>query len=101
MTKNKRILLYGATWCMDCNRAKQYFDDNNVDYDFINIDEDPEAADKVVEINKGLRSIPTIVFPGGAVLVEPSNEQLQKAIDADKEFTVIHDDKKNKPSRTE
>lgn len=76
------IKFYGATWCPDCHRSRAFLDEKKVHYDFINIDEDPAAADKVIEINKGYRSIPTIVFPDGKVLVEPSNEELEKAIKA-------------------
>lgn len=86
----KKITFYGATWCADCRRAKQYLDDRGIAYEYINIDTEPGAAEKVVEINKGFQSIPTIVFPDGEILVEPSNEQLQKAIDANKDLIIVH-----------
>jgi len=86
----KKITFYGATWCADCRRAKQYLDDRGIAYYYVNIDTEPGAAEKVVEINKGFQSIPTIVFPDGEILVEPSNEQLQKAIDANKDLIIVH-----------
>lgn len=90
MNNIKNITIYGATWCNDCNRVKQYLTDRKIYFDFINIDEVPGAADKVIEINKGLRSIPTIVFPDGDVLVEPSNEELKAAIDGKSSLVIAH-----------
>jgi len=76
-----KIKLYGAAWCGDCRRSKQFLDDNKIAYDYIDIEADSAAADEVARINKGMRSIPTIVFPDGQVLVEPSDEELGKAVE--------------------
>jgi mycoredoxin len=75
-----KIKVYGTKWCPDCARAKQIFSKNKVDYDWVDIEQDPKAADEVVKINKGNKSVPTIVFPDGSVLVEPSNSQLEKKL---------------------
>jgi len=80
---DKQIVLYGAPWCSDCRRSRVFLDENKVEYEYVDIDQDEKGADKVVQINKGLRSIPTIVFPDGAVLVEPSNEQLKEKLKLD------------------
>ena len=76
----KTIQFYGADWCADCIRSKTYLDSHNIPYHYIDIDSTPGAADKAAELNNGLRRIPTIVFPDGAILVEPSNEQLAKQL---------------------
>lgn len=69
-------IVYGATWCPDCKRAKKFFGEHRIQYINVDIDEDPEAVAFVEKVNKGLRIIPTIIFPDGQVLVEPSNAQL-------------------------
>jgi thioredoxin reductase (NADPH) len=69
-------ILYGATWCPDCKRAKKFFGEHRIPYVNVDIDEDTEAVAFVEKVNKGLRIIPTIIFPDGQVLVEPSNAQL-------------------------
>jgi mycoredoxin len=71
------IVVYGTSWCPDCRRAQRVLDQNGVPYSYINIEEDEAAAAYVVEVNRGYRSVPTIVFPDGSILVEPSNAQLQ------------------------
>ena len=70
------ITMYGADWCGDCLRAKAYFDENNVSYDYVNLEQNPEAADLVLERKRGLKRIPVIVFPDDSHLTEPSNEAL-------------------------
>src|SRR5258708_15745837 len=39
--------------------------------DYINIERDERAAAEVLRINRGMHSVPTIVFPDGSILVEP------------------------------
>ncbi|HUX87639.1 MAG TPA: FAD-dependent oxidoreductase [Chloroflexota bacterium] len=70
------IRMYGTTWCNDCKRAKKFFGEHRVRYDFIDVDEDREGLRIVEDINQGKRIIPTIVFPDGSTLVEPSNAEL-------------------------
>ena len=71
------IIMYGTTWCPDCTRAKRILDSHNIPYEWINIQEDAAARQYVQEINGGYRSVPTILFPDGSVLVEPSNRELE------------------------
>jgi thioredoxin reductase (NADPH) len=70
------IIIYGTPWCRDCKRAKQFLGEQQIQYTFVNIEQDPEAMAYVERINNGLHSVPTIVFPDGTVLVEPSNAEL-------------------------
>lgn len=72
----EKIIIYGTPWCGDTRRAKTVFEEYKVDYEWINIDKDKASEEKVKEINKGFRSVPTIIFPDGSILVEPSNETL-------------------------
>ena len=50
-------------------------------YTGINIDEDPDGREFVIEVNHGNRSVPTIVFPDGDILVEPSSSELLKKLE--------------------
>ncbi len=74
------IMMYGTNWCPDCHRAQKFFKDHNIVYKWINIDLNPEDEILVKQINKGYRSVPTIVFPDGDILVEPSNKELEKKL---------------------
>lgn len=70
------IILYGTAWCGDTRRARSFFDQNKIPYKWIDIDTDLQARKYVESINRGYRSVPTIVFPDGSILVEPSTSQL-------------------------
>ncbi len=76
------IKVYGTAWCGDCRRAKQVFQAEGVEYEWIDLAEHPEAAAIVEQINHGNRSVPTIVFPDGAVLVEPASPVLVQKLRA-------------------
>ena len=71
------IIVYGTNWCPDCVRAKQVFARHNVSYTWIDIGQDEAGRKRVEELNHGNRSVPTILFPDGSVLVEPSNRELE------------------------
>lgn len=71
------ITMYGAEWCGDCRRSAALLKELNVEYNYINLEEQPEATDKVVEINGGAQSIPVIVFDDGTHLTEPSDPALR------------------------
>ncbi len=57
-----RIKLFGADWCPDCRRAKTYLQNNNINFQFIDVDKVPEATALVENINNGKRIIPTILI---------------------------------------
>ncbi len=70
------ITVYGAPWCPDCKRSKQFLAEHRVEYRFVDIDEDAEGRHLVEELQGGGRTIPTIVFGPGDYLLEPSDEEL-------------------------
>ena len=70
------IVMYGTSWCGDTRRARAYFAKNQIEYQWVDIDYDASGRAIVEKINHGYRSVPTIIFPDGDILVEPSEEQL-------------------------
>ncbi len=70
------ITLYGAHWCPDCRRSKQFLGEHQIPYNWVDIEQDPQAEQFVIETNQGKRIIPTITFADGTFLVEPSNAEL-------------------------
>ncbi len=77
---NNQITVYSTVWCPDCKRAKKFFGEQRVPYVNIDIEQDPEAMAYVEKANNGMRIIPTIVFPDGSILVEPSNAELARKL---------------------
>ncbi len=72
--------MYGTPWCPDCRRAKQFFGDQRVLYDWINADDNPDSMEYVEQVNGGKRIIPTIVFEDGSVLVDPTTADLAEKL---------------------
>ena len=77
-----KIKMYGTAWCGDCRRAKQIFQSEGVEYEWIDLAEHPDAAATVEKINHGSRSVPTIIFPDGSRLTEPDTLTLGKKLDS-------------------
>lgn len=75
-TASQTIRMYSTHWCGDCRRSKRFLEAHQIPFEEINIDENRQAAEIVLALNHGARSVPTIVFPDGSVLVEPSNMTL-------------------------
>lgn len=75
-TTPSRIVMYSVDWCPDCRRARFFFKRNNIPVLDVNVDQDKEADAFVKKLNNGNRSVPTILFPDGTKLVEPSEAEL-------------------------
>ncbi|MEK7595642.1 MAG: FAD-dependent oxidoreductase [Patescibacteria group bacterium] len=69
------IIMYGATWCVDCKRVKSLLGQHKVSYKYIDIEQNKNAAQKVIELNKGLSVVPTFEIDGD-ILTNPSNSVL-------------------------
>jgi mycoredoxin len=79
-TKDTPITVYGTSWCGGSRRARLMLDEHNIPYRWIDIDLDEKAAKYLESVNHGFRSVPTIVWPDGSILVEPSSEELAKKL---------------------
>ena len=60
------LTLYTTRWCGDCTITKRHLDRLNVPFAEIDIESDPDAAEIVMELNGGRRSVPTLVVDGRA-----------------------------------
>ncbi len=78
------IILYGTSWCPQTARVKRYLVECGARFRWCDIEEDAEGCAYVEKINGGNRSVPTILFPDGSVLVEPSSAELEKKVKTSK-----------------
>lgn len=76
------VTMYSTTWCGYCMRLKRMMDREGIAYAEVNIEEDPDAAELVMRVNGGNRTVPTVVFPNGAALTNPSIDQVKAALAA-------------------
>lgn len=68
--------MYGTVWCRDCKRTKKFFAEQRIDFRYVDIDADADGMAYVERANDGKHVIPTIEFPDGSLLIEPSNAEL-------------------------
>lgn len=76
--KPSQIVMYATKYCADCIRAKKFFKANNISFLLVGLEGNQEATEFVMKVNNGNRSVPTIIFPDGTILVEPGWEELKQ-----------------------
>src|SRR5512147_610963 len=75
-----KVTVYGAYWCPDCRRSKQFLGEQFIPYRWVDIEQDLAGEAYVLEKNHGKRIIPMIVFDDGSFLVEPTNAELARKL---------------------
>lgn len=75
-----QIIVYSTVWCPDCKRAKKFLAEHRIPYENRDVELDEKARAFVEKVNNGMRIIPTIVFPDGSILSEPSHAQLAEKL---------------------
>lgn len=78
---NGQIQMYTTSWCPDCHRAKYVLSEYGIVFAEIDVEQDEAGMAFVKQVNNGRRVVPTIVFPDGSILVEPSNATLANKLD--------------------
>jgi mycoredoxin len=74
--------MYTTTWCGFCMRLKHSLEHAGIPYDEIDIERVDGAADVVMNVNGGNRTVPTLVFPDGSALTNPSVAEVQAKLAA-------------------
>jgi mycoredoxin len=72
-----QIVIYATEYCSDCVRAKRFFESKNIPHLRVGLEGNEEATEFVIQVNNGYRSVPTIIFPDGSMLVEPGWDELK------------------------
>jgi len=79
---SQRVTMYTTPWCGFCRRLKGQLAREGIEVAEIDIERDPAAADYVMSVNGGMQTVPTVVFPDGAVLTNPSAAQVRDRLEA-------------------
>jgi mycoredoxin len=73
------IVVYSTTWCPDCRRSRTFLSSQKIQHIEVDIGKDRDAFAFVEKLTRRVR-IPTIIFPDGAILIEPSDEELAQKL---------------------
>ena len=76
------LVVYGTGWCPDVRRSRTVLDDAGVAYRYVDLDADRDATRLVRRLQHGRLRIPTLVWPDGSVLIEPSDDELRDRLTA-------------------
>jgi mycoredoxin len=69
--------MYSTVWCGYCRRLKSAMERAGVPYTEVDIEQDEAAAELVQQVNGGNRTVPTVVFPDGSAMTNPSLKDVQ------------------------
>jgi mycoredoxin len=76
------LTMYSTTWCGYCRRLKSQLDREGITYSEVNIEQVPGAGEYVMELNGGNRTVPTVTFPDGAAVTNPSLAEVKARLRA-------------------
>ena len=76
------VTMYSTVWCGYCHRLRSQMDREGIAYQVVDIENDPAAADLVMKVNGGMQTVPTLVFPDGSALTNPTLAQVKARLAA-------------------
>ncbi|RMI12994.1 mycoredoxin [Cellulomonas triticagri] len=71
------VTMYSTTWCGYCRRLKTQLDSAGIAYTEVDIEQQPDAAAFVEQVNGGNQTVPTLLFPDGSAATNPSLVQVR------------------------
>ena len=74
------VTMYSTPWCGYCHRLRTQLDSAGIAYDVVDIEQQPEAAKFVEQVNGGNQTVPTVVFPDGSAATNPSLAQVRERL---------------------
>lgn len=74
------LTMYSTPWCGYCHRLAAQLDREGIGYRKVDIEDDLAAADYVMSVNGGNRTVPTVQFPDGSALTNPTITQVKQQL---------------------
>lgn len=80
------VTMYSTQWCTYCRRLKSQMDREGIEYQVVDIENDPKSAEYVMSVNGGNQTVPTITFVSASgkdtTMTNPTIVQLKQALAA-------------------
>jgi mycoredoxin len=77
-----QLTMYTTTWCGYCRNLKRQLSREGIEMVEVDIERDEAAAEFVMSVNGGNQTVPTVLFPDGTALTNPSAAQVKKQLAA-------------------
>ena len=75
-----QLTMYTTSWCGFCRTLKKQLARAGIEIAEVDIERDAAAAEFVMSVNGGNQTVPTVVFPDGTTLVNPSAAQVRERL---------------------
>ena len=74
--------MFSTPWCGYCHRLKSQLDREGIAFEMVDIEQHPEAARTVAQVNGGNQTVPTLLFADGSTQTNPSVAQVKDKLSA-------------------
>lgn len=81
-TFTQSFTMYTTPWCGYCHRLKSQLDREGIGYEVVDIEQQPDAAEIVEQVNNGNQTVPTLVYSDGTAHTNPSLAQVKDKLAA-------------------
>ena len=78
-SQSDQLVVYGADWCHVTQETLAFLNDRGVEYEYVDVEQDPAASAWVKEQNDGMEIKPTLKL-GDDVLSAPPADVLEEAL---------------------
>jgi mycoredoxin len=75
------LTMYTTPWCGYCRRLKSQLAREGIEITEVDIEREPDAAEYVMTINGGFQTVPTLLFPDGSTLTNPSVRAVRQRLE--------------------
>lgn len=72
-----QLTMYTTPWCGFCRNLKSQLARAGIEIAEVDIERDETAAEFVMSVNGGNQTVPTVLFPDGTALTNPSAAQVK------------------------
>jgi mycoredoxin len=77
-----QLTMYTTPWCGFCRNLKRQLARDGIEMAEVDIEREEAAAEFVMSVNGGNQTVPTVVFPDGTALTNPSAAQVKAQLAA-------------------
>jgi mycoredoxin len=75
------LTMYTTPWCGYCRRLKSQLAREGIEITEVDIEREPDAAEYVMTVNGGYQTVPTVLFPDGSTLTNPSVHAIKQRLE--------------------
>jgi len=75
------LTMYTTPWCGYCRRLKSQLAREGIEITEVDIEREPDAAEYVMKVNGGYQTVPTVLFPDGSTLTNPSVQAIKQRLE--------------------